>query len=364
MKLIDQLRNDASIRPALKAAKQAVRLLGEKLAGHLEDPARYPLPADPQSAERALYNILSLLPDRRRRRFKERFKEALKYSAAQRQQAYGDLAVINLRSAEPIASQLEKISHSHARPLSSSDQERLHRMFKQQAVKPKSRARSAVVKKTVQPLQSVPPRVQFFADTLTCIKKSEIGKDEINMAAFAIDALGVLQNKDSFFVGKFKKGDSLALPGSGTPLFEMVADGGSAAEFPLTFAATLFLIEEDIIHNTELADKLTFFFTILSVLVMAAVGVVIVIGMAGGPVSASLAYLLTSIAMGCLVLSLQLLPLLADDISTEGTDLLVLDAAPVANESISRSVTMALQNLTGDLTIGEYRADLRWEIVV
>ena len=84
------------------------------------------------------------------------------------------------------------------------------------------------------------------------------------MGAFATDAAGVNSDKAPFFVGKFKKGESVAVGAQGN-LFSFAIDGGSVGgEFPLTFIAGLLLVEADLIHNKDFGNKLAAVFSLLT----------------------------------------------------------------------------------------------------
>lgn len=227
---------------------------------------------------------------------------------------------------------------------------------------PKQLAKRVIAKKPV-PQQAVSAvAMRLTVENLTCNKKSEIGKDEISLGALGTGADALLQNKDPFFVGKFKKGDSITLGANGS-LFEFPLDSSVGGTFPLTLSASLFLLEADIINNRELSEKLQIACFVIWGACMTATAAIITVGVLGGPATPFMAYLAIAIGLTFLAIGTQLLPLLTDDVSDLVSDVLVLDAPPAVGDVFSRTITMELDNWLGDPTFGNYTAALRWEAI-
>ena len=351
MPATNNLRSNPNIQFIENRFKHAAAIVMEKVAGHIENPSQYPLSADSKSAERAIYNLWMAAPKHKRKKMVEKAKAHLNAGSSQRQQLYGDLAAVNLHSALSVEEQVKTIPSKHQFTKADADMVRAH--MQQHAAKfpPKKKPtpRQASVDAT---------KVKVSVQTLTCNKKSELGKDEISLGAIGIDANGIQQNKNPFFVGKFKKGDSLPL-GANSDLFEFDIDASSVG-FPVSFSVGVFLLEEDLLHNLDLVNKLEIACFAMWGLFMAITFTIITVGMLGGPVTALMAYLAIALGLTFFIIGFQLLPLLADDLSDVSTDILLLDAPPAVGDIFDRTLEFSISNLGGDATIGKYTAAVRW----
>lgn len=338
-----------------------IDLVFEKAAGYMLEPSKYPLPQDSQCAERAIYNLMAAMPKRRQKKFTQKHDARLGMTAAQRKNYYGDLATVNIKLPKSIADQVKGIAAPPEVKLNKAEEKKMQDIIRAGAVKPsKKGTKKAVPKAPAQAL--VAARVNFSASSLTCEKTSEIRKDEINLAAFATDSAGVQQDRAPFFVGDFKKGDTVNL-GANALLFSLDVIDDSVGGFPATFTAGLFLVEEDWIHNRELSNKLSIACYAIYGVCMAAMAAIITVGMLGGPVTVAMAYLAIAVGMTFLIIGIQLLPLITDDVSGVATDTLVLEALPAIGDRFDRTLAFDLQNWQGDITTGKYTAAVSWEVV-
>lgn len=354
MPVTNSLRSHPKVQFLETRFKHAAAIVMEKVAGHIENPSQYPLSADSKSAERAIYNLWMAAPNHKRKKMVEKAKLHLGANSAQRQQLYGELAAVNLHAAASVEEQVKAIHVAAQHQFSQADADFIRSHMRQHAVKlpPK--------KKKATPRQASvdATKVIVSVPTLTCNKKSELGKDEISLGAIGIDGNAVQQNKNPFFVGKFKKGDSLPL-GANSDLFEFAIDASSVG-FPVSFSVGVFLLEEDLLHNLDLVRKLEIACFAMWGLFMAITFAIITVGVLGGPVTPLLAYIAIAIGLTFLIIGLQLLPLLADDLSDISTDVLTLDTAPAPGDVFDRTLNFAITNWTGDLTPGNYTAAVRW----
>ena len=249
------IQTSPKIKNLQTRVKNTLRLAVERAAGHLDDPKKYPLPGDSKSLEHAVYNIFAALPDRRQRKLIDRLKPNMKASVTKRKELYGDLASVSMSSVKTITEQVTAMPVSQNLQLTKEDLDKINAAASQQVEKPKKSGYSTG-KKTATPRQLANPSLAFFVDSITCQKTSEIRKDEISITGFASDSNNVQQNAPSFFNSDFKKGDSATV---NKKLFNFILDGGSVGGAS-TFAAGLFLLEKDLMHNTNLASKLEVFF--------------------------------------------------------------------------------------------------------
>lgn len=356
----DSVKNNPKLQYLKSRFEKTISLAIEKTAAHLKDPAHYPMPANNKNIESALLDFVKELPKKRQDKFLDKLKSKLDANTSQRQQYYGDLAAIDLKSRTPIA---EQVKATPAPENMKIKQEELDEWIKK--VKPAS---GKVFKKIIpgkkpQPQQaSTGTTLQFSVESLTCEKNSEIGKDEISVSAFASDNIGTLQEKNAFFNDKFKKGQSKAIGAAGANIFSFLLDDSTGGTFPATFSAGVFLTESDLFHNVALGQKLAAIFGILGVTIgIIGIGLLFIPGV--GP----LLWLICTIVGGIFfIVGGQILPFFFDDISSVGSDDLLLEVPPNAGETFTRTVSMSLLNvdaIIGDLTKGSYTANIRWSVV-
>jgi hypothetical protein len=368
MKLMDRLKSHPKTTALNRRLELVIELALEKTAGHLLQPSKYPLPQDAKSTERALFSLLNSLPKRRQKKFTARYEARLNMTAAQRKNYYGDLAGINLKLARSLEAQLKELGAPAEQVFGREDAQQVESIVKTHVVPPTRKGkivkRRAVAKvKTAQPAAPViASRLNFSMNSLTCVKKSEVTKDEINVSAFATDSGQNQQDRGPFFVGKFKKGQTIDL-GAKALLFTLDVIDDSVGGFPATFTASAFLIEEDWIHNRDLSNKLSIVCFAIYGLCMVAMSVIITVGFLGGPVTVVMAYLAIAVGLTFLIIGAQLLPAITDDVSGVATDTLVLEALPAVGDRFDREMEFEVNNSNFDPTSGAYKAAVSWEVV-
>jgi hypothetical protein len=341
--------NNHQLHLLQKRLTSMVTLAAEKVTGHLLHPSQYPLPAaGKKSIERALHDVIMELPKRKRDDFTDQFKTLLGTGTVQREKKYGELHAVNLHSAVPVTEQVKNIPSLPVINLTEKDYKEL------EALIPAAKRKKMGAKRV--PRQAVATKLDFIVDSITCKDTTDIRKDEISLGAFATDAAGLSFNKDPFFVSKFKKGETVPLGAKGN-LFSFSLDAGSTGgNFPLTFAASIFLNEKDLMSNKELNRKLTIFLSLLGVAIMAA-GILV---MALVPPAFWLGMAIFLFGGVVYIFGNDVLPLfLLDDFGVPVADVLVLDAPPVPGETIRRTAELPLTLLEG-FTAFDYTANIRW----
>jgi hypothetical protein len=363
------IQTSPKIKNLRTRVKNTLSLAVERAAGHLDDPKKYPLPGDNKSLEHAVYNIFASLSDRKKRKVFDRIKPTLKASATKRKELYGDLAAVNFSSAKTITEQVTAMPVPQNLQLTQEDLDKINATAKEQVANPKKSGYStgkkpgySTGKKPVTAQAVVNPTLAFFVDSITCQKTSEIRKDEISITGFASDTNNVQQDAPSFFSGDFKKGDSATV---NKRLFNFILDGGSVGE-PVTTAAGLFLVERDLMHNTELARKLEVFFVILGATFVAIGAAILVLGLLAVPlVFVTVPMMLIAFSLGLFFqfVGAHVFGVIADDFSTAASDSITLAPPFTIGDRFGRTLSFTLDNFGGDLTLGKYTAAVHWEIV-
>ncbi len=345
--------SEAKLQFLKKRFNDTIMIAAEKAAAHLLNPQSYPLPAG-KNLERALYEVAMALPGRKRDNFTDKFKEAVNTSDAQRKQKYGDLHAVDLRSNKMIAEQVKDIPVEEKYKFTEEDAKRV--IPKRSVAKVKLPEKLAGSK--LQQASVDATTLQFIVDSLTCTKTNDIHKDEISLGAFATDNFGTTSDKAPFFVGKFKKEETVGLAGNAT-LFTFSIDGGSTGiVFPATFVAGIFVVEADLIHNAELGNKIANLFSILGLTIGLGGFVLLFVAGAAGPI---LLLISLFVALGFELLGHYIIPVMIDDFSLAAIDTLTLDAAPAVGDTFNRNLALTI-NSSGLFAIqkGSYTASARW----
>ena len=355
--------------------KNTLSLAVERAAGHLDDPQKYPLPGDNKSLEHAVYNIFASLSDRKKRKIFDRIKPTLQASSAKRKDLYGDLSSVSLTSVKTITEQVTAIAVPQNLQLTQEDLDKINAATGEQIATPKNTGYStgkstgySTGKNTGNSTGKKAPAARavvanatlaFFVDSIACEKTSEIRKDEITLTGFASDSNNVQQDAPSFFSGDFKKGDSATV---NKKLFNFILDGGSVGG-PVTTTAGLFLLEKDLMSNTDLANKLQVFFVALGATFIAIAAALIIIGLAGGPFSTALLVIAFSAGILFQFIGTHIFGVIADDFSFASTDSITLAPPFNVGDRFDRTLSFALENHPGDLSVGKYTAAVHWEVV-
>lgn len=330
-----------------KIAENTVKLGFEKAVAHFENPAIYPLPQESKTLERAVYELLSALPKKKRNRMIDKVNELLKAPAEKRKQVYGDIAAVNFKSSESIAEQVKNMPELKKHSLTPVEFEKLSGSFK------------TITKNINKPVpqQAVSAgTLGFFVDSMTCLNPDDVLKDEVSIGGFIIDSLGNTTELAPRFVGKFRKNETVNL-GANNRLFTVNIDPFLAQQ---TFAANLFIIESDLVENRRALDIVIFVFALIGLTLLAVAAGIFVAGVLGAAVTLQTIGAIW-IAGGVFnIFAHYFLPLMGDDISNFSTDVLFLDSRIDIGTEFTRTIEIG-KGFDLDSTFdGKYTANARW----
>jgi uncharacterized membrane protein YphA (DoxX/SURF4 family) len=349
-RLFNQTEFDKKIWLARERAENTVQLGFEKAVAHLENPSLYPLPTNNKSVERALYNILVLLPKTKRNKIVDKVNETLKASSSARAGKYKDIVNVNFKSAVPIVEQVKAMAAPDELIFTEAESREMIAELKRKAEKPKNTGYAASSKPI--PQQAAPSsKVSFFVDNMTCLNPDDVLKDEINLAGFAIDSKGNNFELAPFFVGKFRKNETVLLNGN-NKLFTLNINQG--VDEVQTLTTGLFIVENDLISNQELVKKLAGLFSIIGL-----TGLAVAIGLFFTP--ATIAAIIVLIVAGIFNLFAHyFIPLMGDDISLAVNDTLTFTGTIDAGTTFNRTLTIGKGFDANSTFDGKYTAAARW----
>jgi hypothetical protein len=363
--------------PLLKARlKNTVDLALIKVVAHRQNPSQNPLPSDPKSLERAFSDVFNAIPRRKQDDAMTRFQSLL--SQSERARVYGDLGQVNFASSTSVVDQVKALPLPAALRFTQIDVDDLEQQIKAkravstavhnignhvkaavgQAVAVQAVAGRGIGGRAAVQQAVLASEVKFEVVSAECIKPNDILKDEINLAVGTVDGLGAPLNAGPFFVGEFKKDDVIDLGAAAEFTFKI-----DQTVFPASFPAFAFMVERDVIHNTELAGKLALALTVTAAAILSTALTICILGAAGVVTAPAAVVAVVAMAIAGLALTAAgttVLPLLADDISFANGDSLVLEAAPAIGSVFERNVTISGFGTHGR---GEYNLVLRWSAI-
>lgn len=328
--------------------KNAVQLSFEKAVAHHENPSMYPLSTDNKTIERAFYNLIESLPHLKRNRIIDKINETFKAAAPQRNTMYKDLVNVNFKSAVSVAEQVKCFSLPDEMKFTKPEINEIEARVS--GIKSK---RVAVTRQAVSA-----SKLSFFVDNMTCLNPDDIRKDEISLAGFAVDNLGNSVDFNPFFVGKFRKNETVLL-GNKSKLFSI--DLSQINQFPVSFTAGLFIIEKDLVSNQDAVNKLSTLFTVISIavaiLVLSLVAAAVLVGL---EITVLTLDILSFVGTSFLVLGVQIIPLIGDDISFAVNDVLTVADKINVGETVERTIQIGKGFDSFSTFDGKYTASARW----
>lgn len=337
---------EAKLNLARDRAQNAVLLSVEKAVAHFENPSMYPLPPGGENIERVFYDVLNLLPKNRRKKVVEKVNETLKASPQTRAQRFKDIVNMDFKSSLPIVEQVKAKAVPAELKFTEEETNHLHLLyrFEKPAVKTNG---------TPVPRQAVSSNnVGFFVDNLKCLNPDDVYKDEINLAGFAIDTAGNRTELAPFFVGKFRKDETVLLNGN-SKLFTLPID---SAQDTQNFLAGLFIVEKDLISNEELVEKLSLLFALIGIACLA-IGLTLLF-VPPVPFLVPAILIIASVPMN--FMAHYFIPLMGDDISLAVTDTLTFDGKLDVGSTFERSLTIGKGFDINSTFDGKYTAAARW----
>lgn len=358
--LMDKLFNRSELNNKLNFVKEraenTVWLGFEKAVAHYENPSMYPLPSESNTVERAFHDLLTVLPNSKRKKLVDKINETLKAGSAVRINRYKDLVNVNFNSTLPVTEQVKALQVPGEMIFTEEEGIEIAAEYKRKAEKPKNTGYTTSSNPVPQQAASA-SKISFFVDNMTCLNPDDVRKDEINLAGFSIDSTGNNVKFDPFFVGKFRKNETVLL-GDKSKLFTLNIDPNQIAQ---SFVAGLFIIESDLISNQETVDKLVTLFLVIGLAISVVTGVLIVISILSAPIITPLiASILIGIASTFYVIGLQFIPLMGDDISFDVTDTLAIADKVDIGETFQRTITIGKGRDPKSSFDGKYSAAARW----
>jgi hypothetical protein len=350
------IKNHPKIKFLQQRFEHTVQLAMEKAAAHLKNPQQYPLPAaNANSLEQAFCKLVNALPNKRQHLFLEKMETGLNSSLAARQQKYGDLALVNLTSNQPVLEQVKNLDLPAAIKISEQDLQQMETeifperkpfLFKQPGKQqPTPKAATFATK------------LNFIVESLVCHKTNDIHKDEILLGAFGTDSAGIAASVNPFLAGKFKKGETVSLGDKGNLFRFTIGDGLGGGVFPESFTAGIFIIEKDLIHSQELSDNLALVFSLIGEVL---IGIAFVLLFIPG-VPKILLFIIGGIGLGFNFLGHFVIPIITDDFAEPATDSFLLNEPPRPGEFFVRTFDFSINTSTG-LTRGSYTANVKWVV--
>lgn len=342
--------------------KHTVDLSVIKAVAHFKNPSQNPLPADPKALERVFYNALRAVPKRKQDDTIARFQNLM--NASQRTSVYGDLGQqVNFASPVSVAQQVQALPLPANMRFNEADVANLTKQLEAPLQQVGQHAAQVIGQAAAKrpPRQQAAPRqavlassMEFAVISATCVKTNDILKDEINLSVSTVDGFGAPLTAGPFFVGKFKKGDTVNLGATGQ-LFDFKISGTT---FPASFPFSIFMVESDWIQNADLALQLGLVLFVTGGTLIAVGTTLAALGLAG-VVTAPAVPIFLALAVTGLVIGetgRSVLPWLADDISNVVSDALILGNEPEPEQVFDRTLTV-----DGFFKRGEYRVVLRWK---
>lgn len=245
----EQQVKHADTRAVLLQVTGALRLAADRAAAHLDDPARYPLPADAAALERVVLGKLQGQPQAVRQSAAAMARTRLQAPQPQRESDYGIYAALNIATAR------STLDLARAMPLpaplqASASRAGLHALVQPLPLTERGKQRRP---RRPGPLQrapaEVPRKVELVLHSVSVGKTTEErGRDEIAVAASAFDMYNRAEaslapvNAGKFRDPKNGQRDSFAFdPPRQVASFDIQPD----ALFGTSYEGTIYLAEQD-----------------------------------------------------------------------------------------------------------------------
>jgi hypothetical protein len=347
--------------------KNTVDLALIRVVAHRKNPSQNSLPSDPKSLERAFNDVINAIPARKQDNVVERFQGLL--TPAARTQAFGDLGQVNFAAPTSVVDQVKALplpADLHFSPADVADIQKqiMAKKAVSQALKNIGQHVKTPAVRTVAtgvgyaaaaPQQAAAAgSIKFEVVNVRCDKPNDLRKDEINMTVGSVDGIGDPLSAGPFFVGEFKKDQTIDLGQTAEFFFKL-----DQTVFPASFPTFVFMVESDLIHNPELAAKLENLLFLIGTALKAVSLVLAVVALAGVLTTPLLIAALVGSIVSIVLreASLFLIPILADDFSDVASDALVLETPPTVGSVFERSLTV---DNFGEFNRGSYNVLLRW----
>jgi hypothetical protein len=348
-KLNEMLQKTAAdkLKAVERIAENTVKLGFEKAVAHFENPAKYPLPQGEKNLESAVYDLLKVLPKKKRNKLIDKVNELLKAPADKRKQTYGDIVNVDFSSNESIVEQVKKKYENNKFSFNENETENLKTTLK---------SLNANINLPVPQQAASAGTLGFFVDSMTCLNPDDVLKDEVSLGGFIIDSLGNTTELAPRFIGKFRKDETVSL-GVNNKLFTVTIDPLLQQQ---TFTANLFIIESDLVANEDALFKVILVLAIIGS-TLAVIGAALAVALIAGaavPLTIFFSTLITSFVLS--FSSTYIVPLLGDDISNFAADILTFDERIEIGAEFSRIIQIGDGFNYLSSFDGKYTAAARW----
>jgi hypothetical protein len=218
---------------------KTMQLAVEKATAHKADPNSYPIAADPDSFEQLFLSRFEQLRPEQQEAGIKNVMSSINAPPAERIRLYGDLAKVDLRSAEAVEMQVAKTFPDLLKAMQN------EKNSSEPSIEQSLRATSGTA--------SLEVRIH----KVKCIEETdEIGKDDIKLGGNTVDESGDIKKVSAFVVGKFSSGNEKSYnPPITFATFDLLKS--PSVGYPRFYFATFVLSEVDIGGGTnEFLDKL------------------------------------------------------------------------------------------------------------
>jgi len=222
---------DPKLRKVFARVARELKLSIEKVAAHHANPNAFPLPPDPNSAERILAARFSALPQSFQDRAGAVTLERLNVPVAARQRRFGDLAAVNLKSGVAIGAQVRDLPQPADLKFT---QEQWAAIV------------GPILTATTRPSLT---KLELRLHKVRCVDETggwfgeKVGNDEIDLGGTAVDETGDTHTITKFRVGSnFDDGEQVVYaPPRQFTLFDL----SEGTAYPKSYFVTLVLAEAD-----------------------------------------------------------------------------------------------------------------------
>lgn len=330
--------------------KNMVELTMAKVAAHVNAPQAYPLPADQQSLEHAIYKYYNVLPKSKQKHFFDNANKILNAGETNRKAQFGDLATLDFKSNKSLAAQIKELPLPANMKLNEAEEKEV---LSKAENHPHLKRRKSIA---IEPQGVAPRTLSLFLESITCNDTSDVRKDEISITGIVVDALNRTSTIVTKNLGKFKKDDS---KNNKIKLFDF--DLREANTFPQSFFTTLFITDSDLFRNDNAATAFLYYMTALSTTLFA-VGITLAAAMFYNPITDIIASIIIGLGLITLVIG-GFGYLLTDDISKPESDQFIFTFPPgiAIGEGVTTPLDFEIINSYSLNVDGKYASNIRWE---
>lgn len=334
-----------------------------RVSAHIQMPAAYPVPNDPNALEHKLLTFYQSLTQAERKKFIDTTNVLNSNTQQANRQKYGDLMDLDFKNSSSILEQIksfplpEQYTFTHAEAEAITGARKKHNLSGKKIV--------SAVNRNAQPTILAPRTLTLTLEKIKCIDPQDLIKDEIFFTGFTIDALGIETPVATTSAGKYKKGDSKELS-----LKLKDFDLREAGFFPQNFLLSVLLFDKDAKNkDDEKINRIKDLLIDVGCWGLAVADVISIGGfitvLAGGTTVAT-ALIIGALAIGAISIMILIAggitALRAADFSETILDFFIFDNPPLAiGEFVDVTKRAVIQSAHDGLLKGNYDITFRWE---